>query len=246
MLETKTYKSAPITEAVIELRIENPSGFDIHVLENLAEELKPDFPKQVPMQLLQIQTQPQPVGQAISQSVGGYRLAKADDSRVLQIRRDGFAYSHMAPYSKWAIFSQEARSLWGRYREALQSARLFRCALRYINRIDIPARKIEESDYFCLYPKLPDALKYKDVIGMSLNVQIPQYDLECVANVIEGFIEPVMPDHLSFLLDIDIFRTDIGTWEDEMAWQFLEKLRERKNEIFEACITDTARKLFDK
>ena len=96
----KRYKSAPITEAVIEIRVQPPAQDDPAVLQQLAESLKAEFPKQAPMQFLEMGIAQQPgqmFQQKISQSIVGVRLSKTDDSRVLQIRHEGFAYSHMAP-----------------------------------------------------------------------------------------------------------------------------------------------------
>ena len=248
-LSTKRYKNAPITEAVVEIRVQPPIAVDLTVLQQLAESLKADFPKQAPMQFLEMGIAQQPgqtFQQSLAQSIIGFRLSRTDDSRVLQIQHGGFAYSHMAPYTDWPTFRSEAEPLWKRYRAVRPEAKLTRCALRYINRIDIPEAKIEPYDYFWLYPKVPEALQHQDVIGMTLNLQMPQPDLECVANLGQALVEPVKPGHISFILDVDIFRLGIADWDDETTWAFLEKLRDRKNEIFEACITDRTRELIDR
>lgn len=181
-----------------------------------------------------------------SQGVIGYRLSKADDSRILQVRRDCLAYSHVAPYTDWATFRAEARPLWETYRAAVPDAKLARCALRYINRVDIPATNIEPFDYFTLYPKVPDQLPQQDVVGMAMNLQMPQLDIECMAAINQALVEPAKPGHISIVFDIDIFRLGIETWQDSEVWAFLDKLRDRKNEIFEACITDRTRELIDR
>jgi uncharacterized protein (TIGR04255 family) len=248
-LQTKRYRNAPITEAVIEIRVQPPAQVESAVLQRLAESLKSDFPKQAAMQFLEMGIARQPdqtFQQKLAQSIVGFRLSKADDSRVLQIRTEGFAFSHLAPYTDWSTFRAEAQPLWKRYREVQPQAKLTRCALRYINRIDIPGARIEEYDYFELYAKVPETLPHQDVIGMNLNLQMPQQDLQCVANVGQALVEPVKPGHISFILDIDIFRLGIEDWDDEATWAFLDKLRDRKNEIFEACITDRTRELIDR
>jgi uncharacterized protein (TIGR04255 family) len=248
-LRTKRYNSAPITEAVIEIRVQPPSKAETAALERLADSLSPDFPMNAPMQFLEMgiaQQAGQPVQQTISQSIIGLRLAKADGSRVLQLRNEGFAYSHLAPYTEWPAFKAEAQPLWKRYREACRDAKATRCALRYINRIDIPETRIELHDYFELYPKIPDALPQQDVVGMTLNLQMPQPDLECMVNLGYALVEPVKAGHISFILDIDIFRLQIEGWDDQRIWAFLDRLRDRKNEIFEACITDRTRELIDR
>ncbi|MFN0317422.1 MAG: TIGR04255 family protein [Burkholderiales bacterium] len=248
-LKTKRYNSAPIREAVIEIRLQPIPPVPQDELKKVALSLNADFPNQADMQFLEMGIANQPgqmLQQKLSQSVVGVRLSKPDDSRVLQLRNDGFAYSHMAPYTDWETFKGEALPLWQRYRAVRPEAKLARCALRYINRIDIPDTKIEPHDYFELYPKVPLALPQQDVIGMSLNLQMPQQDLECVANVAQALGEPVKAGYISLILDIDIFRLQIEDWDDDATWAFLDKLRGRKNEIFEACITDRTRELIDK
>lgn len=201
------------------------------------------------MRLVQMGVANQPdesVSLTSSQGLIGYRLSKADDSRVLQIRRDGLAYSHIAPYTEWDTFRAEAQRVWEQYRTAIPGAKLVRCALRYINRVDIPETKVELYDYFTLYPKIPEQLPQQDVIGLTLSLQMPQPDLECVAVLNQALVEPVKPGYISIILDIDVLRLGIEGWQDSEVWAFLDKLRDRKNEIFEACITDRTRELIDR
>ena len=250
MTFSKRYKSAPIIEAVIEIRVQPNQSLDQTALSELADSLKSEFPKQTPMHLVHMGIAHQQAGAALSQTFSqanvGFRLAKSDDSRILQVRQDGLAYSHMAPYTDWPTFRAEAEPLWAKYRTICPQSKLVRCALRYINRIDIPGKTIEVFDYFDLYAHIPNRLPSQDVIGGALSVQMPQPDLECVANISQVMSEPVKPDHISFILDVDVFRLGIEAWHDADGWGYLDKLRDRKNQIFEACITDRTRELIDR
>ena len=227
-----------------------PSVYTPSAFKNLADSLKPAFPKLAPMQLMQMgieaSQEDQAANQSFSQTHIGYRLSKSDDSRVLQIRHDGFAYSHMAPYTDWDTFRAEAYPLWLRYKEACPGALATRCAVRYINRVDIPGKTIEIEDYFKLHPEIPDSLPQPDVVGMTMMLQMPQSDLGCMAVINQSQVPPIQPDHVAVLLDIDVFRLAIETWTDSELWEFLDKLRLRKNEIFEGCITDRMRELIDR
>ncbi len=248
---SKRYKSAPITEAVIEIRLQPSPTFDLSILQSFADTLKGDFPTCAPMHIVEmgltVAEQPdQAPAQSFSQTPMGLRLAKLDNSRIVQLRRDGLAYSHLAPYSDWPTFRAEALPLWQRYRAIFPDAKPTRCALRYINRVDIPKIPIEVYDYFALYPKIPEALPEQDTISMTLSVQMPQRDIDCMAVINQIQVAPGKPDHISFVLDIDIFRLGIESWGDADVWTFLDKLRDRKNEIFEACITDQTRDLIDR
>lgn len=250
--DQRRYKNAPITEAVLEIRVQRDGQPKTSELKDLAESLKRDFPKQAPMRQVTVglaagdtQQPDSSFNQTFSQSQIGYRLANESGSRVLQLRSEGFAYSHLAPYSEWSQFRGEARPLWDRYRAVNSDAKLARCALRYINRIDVPGTKVELEDYFRLYPKIPETLPYRDIVTMGMSLQIPQEDLQCVAVVIQGLVEPARPSVVSIVLDIDIFRLGIQSWQDAELWEFMDKLRDRKNQIFEGCITDRTRELID-
>jgi uncharacterized protein (TIGR04255 family) len=248
----KRYKRAPIVEAVIEIRVapQRAGALSQKVLGPMAMALKGEFPKQAPMQMLQMGVAARQPGAGLTQSFSqadiGFRLSRGDDSRVLQIRQEGFAYSHLAPYSDWKTFRGEAQPLWEQYRALCPDAKLTRCALRYINRIDIPANRVEIEDYFELCPRIPKALPQSDVSASTMSLQMPQVDLDCVANINQGLSEPVKPDHISFILDIDVFKLGIESWHDADLWPYLDRLRVRKNEIFEACITDRTRELIDR
>lgn len=250
--QTKRYKNAPIVEAVIDIQVQPPESRDDPDLKGLAESLKAEFPKQDamhqvemgigPIKLEQQEEAPAPV---ISTSPVGFRLTKSDNSRIFQIRRNGVTYSHLPKYTEWAIFRAEAKDLWQRYRALRPAAKLKRCALRYINRFDLPGTKIEIEDYFYLYPQIPAQLPQQDITGMTFSLHMPQHDMECVAILNQAQIEPVKPDHLSIVLDVDIFRLGIEDWDDARLWAFLDMLRVRKNEIFESSITDRTRELID-
>jgi uncharacterized protein (TIGR04255 family) len=59
-----------------------------------------------------------------------------------------------------------------------------------------------------------------------------------------AMVPPPVPTVVSVVLDLDLFRTtNLPQTEDEL-WAFFEKLRHRKNQVFEACITDDMRKRF--
>lgn len=79
--------------------------------------------------------------------------------------------------------------------------------------------------------------------GFFMRVAIPQDDLKGVLLINQTIVPPPKPEVTSVVLDIDLFReTDVST-DEQSVWEFFEKLRERKNEVFEACITDNARRL---
>ena len=78
-----------------------------------------------------------------------------------------------------------------------------------------------------------------------MQIRLPQIDIESTAILNQTIVPSHKPDCTSVVLDIDLFRDRDLPGDDFELWSFFEVLHDRKNEIFEACITDTARELFD-
>ena len=121
--------------------------------------------------------------------------------------------------------------------------RIVRVAVRYVNRIDIPLPLGDFNEYLRTVPEVSPDLP-QGLAGYFMRLEIPMDDIKSRCLVNEAIIEPSVPNVVSVVLDIDVFRTeDLPTEEDEI-WSFIEDLRARKNSVFEACITDKARELF--
>jgi uncharacterized protein (TIGR04255 family) len=250
------YKKAPITEAVIELRVKLPDGTAVDDLQRLQALLPSSYgaPVDIYEDVTTIEIRPgklAPIAHT-TRTHQGYRFAKTDESRVLQAKLGGFTYSALAPYESWETFCPEARGLWELYRETFHPTSVTRVAVRYINRIDIPLNvvdsrgQLELEDYFKTYPQITEELPHHTMAGFVMQVPVPQPDIESILLLKQGVVPPPRPEVFSVLLDLDIFRE--VTWEpndDETIWGFLETLRKRKNQAFEASITDATRELFD-
>jgi uncharacterized protein (TIGR04255 family) len=78
-----------------------------------------------------------------------------------------------------------------------------------------------------------------------MQLQIPQPDLEATLIINETIAPPTNPELVTIILDLDLFREHAWESHDKNIWQFLEKLRLRKNEVFEASITDKVRGLIN-
>jgi uncharacterized protein (TIGR04255 family) len=250
--QDRRYKNAPITEAVIDLRLQLPDDAKVEALLGLKAQLpvpyappKPFFEGIATFDLNP--TGPAPVART-ARSHRGYLFTRADERRVLTVKLDGFSYSSLAPYDRWRTFIQEARELWQHYRDAFHPKVITRVALRYINRINIPLGTtglVRLEDYLKTYPQIADDLPQNTMSGFIMQVQVPQPDIESTLIVNQTIVDSPQPDRFSVVLDLDLFR--LVQWEptdDDMVWGFFEVLRQRKNQAFEASITDSTRELF--
>ena len=242
------YSRAPITEAIIDLRVSPAKGADSSVFDSLTSSLKESFPHQSPIfqGQLQVAISPKTPPSVDSKHTRlGTRLADGANSRILQVTTLGFTYSHLPPYTNWETFRTEALSLWKRYLAALQPEQVNRIAVRYINRLDLPGPKIEESDYLTLYPHLPAGVS-QDMIGMFMQVRIPQSDINdnAIAVLNTSLLNSDMENVISLLLDIDVFIAGMWVSTDQAIVDLLEQIRDRKNILFNACLTERAKELY--
>jgi uncharacterized protein (TIGR04255 family) len=244
MPDTRHYPRAPISEAIIDLRVAARDGLNIADLESVRKDEEAAYPESSPLEvaLTTLKVGPGVAASATSEHVG-YRFVSADRKVICLSQKAGFTLSHLAPYDHWESFRDEARRLWRIYRTQARPAKVKRLAMRYINRIDIPAKQVELKDYFQTLPQISPALP-QTLSGFFLQLRLPQPDLHGQVLINQTITPPAVEGAISVVLDIDLFRDNEVPQEETALWEAFEGLRTRKNEIFEACITDQSRELF--
>jgi uncharacterized protein (TIGR04255 family) len=245
----RRYNRAPITEAVIDLRVNLPEGFTVDKLKEIHSSISEKFPTIEPFykgvgallyqpgESFKVDTSEQQIG---------YWFRSEDNLQTFQATLEGFSFNRLAPYKSWEEFSSDAKNLWGVYKEICSPTHVTRAAVRYINQINLPANELTElKDYLRTGPEVSPGLPQNALQTFFMQLQIPQPDLDCMLIINEAIALPANPEIVSVILDLDLFRQQIWDSDDEDIWRFLEKLRDRKNEVFEASITDRTRELID-
>jgi uncharacterized protein (TIGR04255 family) len=243
------YEKTPITEAIIDLRVTLSEEITVDKLADIHVYIKDKFPTveafykgigafaYTPGSSMQVDTSERQIG---------FWFRSEDKLRTFQATLEGFSFNRLAPYDSWEEFSGEAKNLWEVYKQVCRPVRVTRAAVRYINQINIPANEsVELKDYLSIVPEISPKLPEQTLQTYIMQLQIPQRDLNCMLIINEALVQPTIPGVLSVILDLDLFRQQIWDSDDEDIWQFLEKLRHRKNEVFEASITDKTRELID-
>ena len=238
------YPKAPITEAVIDLRVEPRPNLAVSDLAKVREGDETEYPTVEPVNAVRSRMQVAPqVSASISSESIGFLFRSADGKQIHQAWMNGFSMSQLAPYPRWEDFCAEARRRWNIYRAVAKPDKVVRIAVRYINRIDIPLPMNDFADYFRTVPQVsPDLPQGLSSYFMQLGMPLESIKSQAIIN--ETMIEPAHPDVVSIVLDIDIFRGEDLPATEEGIWAFVEELRHAKNEVFEMCITDKARELF--
>jgi uncharacterized protein (TIGR04255 family) len=236
------YENAPITEALIDIRVELPASVvGLQALESIHNRVKEWYPTRNKRLYLQGQfSAGDAIGASATQTEMGFAFSSGDGKQIFQARRDGFTFSRLRPYGSWPELRDEARRLWHVYREAVNPEKITRVAVRYINQIDIPIAATDYKDYFRTIPEVSPDLP-QGLSGFFMQLQFPQTDLWGMLVLTQATLP--YPATNSVILDLDVFKVT-ETVSDEDVWAMLETLRDRKNEFFEGCITERTRALF--
>ncbi len=241
--EYRHYSKAPLTEAVLDIRVELLSEITLQELAKVQSGQEKQYPKKDESLLVVGQmSMGSQVSASASQTPNGYRFTSQDNRQIFQARIDGFTFSRLAPYETWDSFRDEARRLWELYRPIAKPKNITRLALRYINKLDLPLPLGDFKDYLRTVPEIsPDMTQ--GLSGYFMQLQLPQADLDALLVLNQTLIPPPEPSIVSVVLDFDLFCKDNVPNEDQDIWKRFEVLRKRKNKVFEACITDKTRRL---
>jgi uncharacterized protein (TIGR04255 family) len=241
MTKRRHYSHAPITEAIIDLQITAEPGLSINDLQKAQRDA---YTKIEPLKSFQGRMQLAPTFEASGMSEDvGFILRTADGKQIQQVRMNGFTLSRLEPYSDWETFSTEARRCWEVYRSIAKPVKIERAAVRYVNRLDLPMPVRDFGDYLrtapVVSPDLPQGLS-----GYFMQLHIPLETIKGMAIINQTLIDPVKPNTIAVVLDIDVFSSQNLPQSEGELWSFVDQLRDMKNFLFEGCITDPARELF--
>lgn len=236
------YKRAPITEAVVEIR--TVGTVQLGDLDRLV----PRFVKRLggrAEKLFDVRVEIGEVASKAHQSVNGFRITSSDGTRIVNIGLQSISTAKLAPYEGWEKFIEEARINWGIWLKVIDWQPISRIGVRFINRIDIPTlARFRLDDYLTTLPTLPRQYDANGVDHFAMNLLVPlgEDNLKLVLN--SGTTESPLIGYRSLILDLDLAMDSDLPSSDDQLWAFIDRIRARKNDVFEACITDKARALF--
>ncbi len=120
---------------------------------------------------------------------------------------------------------------------------MVRVAVRYINRFEFPHPVTNLDTYLTVLPTAPSILSLAPVETFLIQLRSRHEDLDARLVLNEAIVPPRDGNHLSLVLDLDVFQEGRLGPADERIWENLDVLHQRVEDAFEACITDETRKL---
>lgn len=241
--ETNFGDKAPATEALIDIRVEG--GVENAALAELSAELAETYPVEHPLiewsgTMTDVQA---PIME--SRDVRGF-LRRNDDTRsVIQLRRDGFTFSKLHPYTSWEQIRLVAREHWERYATVAKPTSVVRLAVRYINHVRPPSGWVASTDWLSIHAtsaRIPGTGDTPEDFFIRILERHPSAPY--VATITVATVQDA-PGQRALLFDIDAAHERQLAADDSAVWSVLDNLRDFKNDIFFSTITTKTRELLD-
>ena len=241
------FPNAPITEALLDIRVQLPREIDLKKLEVFHENIKSRFPdkkQRISFETgFQLSPEKPPVPLPASGGPYGYMFSSPNEKKVVQARLDGFTFNKLRPYENWDRFFCEAQELWDFYLKIAKPEKITRIALRYINRIEIPLPIKDFKEYILTIPEIAPHLP-QGIARLFMQISIPNHEIQATAIVTEAMESSAGIQKLPFILDIDVFQETLSSADEPEIWERFKKLRVFKNDIFFKSITEKTKELF--
>lgn len=240
-----TLKNAPITEALIDIRVKLPSSLDTGQINSIHDAIKEQYPDKQEQRVSEFKFEPKAevTVKSSEAKIHGFRYLTSDKKQIVQTRIDGFTFSRLHPYITWTQLRDEARRLWKIYTDITSPELIYRVAVRYINNLNIPMPIDDFGDYLVSPPVVPDNPDVKDKLPQGISsflnrIVLPKPEINSHA-IITQALETIIDTNksLPIILDIDAIYLNPDGFAEDYAWNKLEELRYFKNEIFFNSIT---------
>lgn len=249
MAKQRHLKNAPITEALVDFRVEPRHALTFAELQQAFSDL--DFGYYLK--------------NAISQGTFGFRMTQdgihsettfppeqiglrlhsADEKYVAQCGIRGFTISRLPPYEDWQTLVSEARRIWSIYTTRLAPVRVTRIATRFINNLRLP---LDTGTSFQIY--LHKFADVPDEAPQSMTAFFQRFQLIDSASgarvnltIALESTPPIAP--VPVILDVDAFFTQTFNLDEAGMWSALEQLHELKNQCFFGSLTEQAVGLYE-
>ena len=238
----RRYARPPLIEAVAEFRFPPGELPDAAVPGLLYRDLRDEFPTATPA--VGIEAQVRATGGSVQQHVyqkPRLRLARHDGRVLVQIGPTWLAVNHLAPYSGWAEFAPIVGKVLDAYRDVAGTEALLGASLRYINQLEVPPSLAELGRYLRVRPETT-APWDQECRAFMLGLQFHRDEGN---SLFQLEVQPIQVEGKPSAVRMDLTYQHIGQplqHGDAMPW--LHHAHEAIGELFEAAITDEARKSF--
>ncbi|MBC7259157.1 MAG: TIGR04255 family protein [Chloroflexi bacterium] len=241
----RRYRNPPVVEALCEFRFKPGQPWDLAIPGLVYEKIRDRFPKRRQARIveLSVTATPDGVGQQVL-TADRMQFLREDEKALVQVDRDLLAVNHLKPYPTWREFLPLIQQGFSAYRDVARPEGFQRIGLRYINRIEIPGQRVDLEHYLEFRPFVGPNLP-QDYGPFMVGIEVPYQNgrdrlrLQVATAAIEK------PDALAVMLDLDYFLAEPGQVQLDDVLTWIDAAHSRVEEVFEACLTDRLRQMFE-
>lgn len=239
MATQRHLSNAPITEAVIDVRVQLEPKFDAARLLLTKQSLSGLYPRSEEQKSAKVALKAKQTLEATTTDLGlhGVLHKSLDGRELVQCRMDGFTFNRLSPYTSWEDILPKALSAWEEYSKATTPIGVTRVAVRFINHVPVTGSLRDAFNSVETHLKLPAGIPGAlRTYGFRAVVEHP--DGATNANIVQAVEPDVAKESYKVMLDIDVFRNRMSSTvtKDQLAAEF-EDLRKIKNTIFFSMLT---------
>jgi uncharacterized protein (TIGR04255 family) len=229
----------PIIEALVDIQIQPVMGLSVEAIRTkLTASVSSNYPRSEELKRFESSITQGPSGAEVSsRDLGAYGLMLRNqaNTRAVQLRVDGFALSHLQPYSNFEALQGEAMPLWNDYKQMIGiEERVLRVALRYINVIDCNRTLntwTDLNDYLKNIPPLPKG-SAPNLTGFGMEIVSQDPEKGIVTTIRRGLLKNLQTQQHGISVDIEIVRHFSESPSEEVLWSSIKALRPIKNDVF--------------
>jgi uncharacterized protein (TIGR04255 family) len=237
MPDVRHLSRPPIVEALMNFQANAAPRWNPEKLRPVLSGLWPAHTVVEELRLMEIQMRPAEKQSESTVTMGqlqGFIFRSPSELTVHQARRDGYAFSRLAPYEDWNSFETQALRGWADYQSILEPEELHAVTVRFINRMIFPAEGMRLSRYFTTHPCAPPESGWT-IYGFT-HQTLYALDSPCVVRA--TIASEATP--FSFILDIEIFLREPFSALERGLNEILREMHDLKNQAFFRLLTNEA------
>lgn len=238
MTEFPHLESAPITEALIDVRVRARPDLQASEFKRLRDTLNAQFPRMEERRGFQATLEFQqnaPPTSVMASDVQGYFFWSGTEKDVAQFRVDGFSLNRLKPYQSWEEWFPRFEDLWRLYLEIARPEGVTRIGVRCINHIVLPPGPVDLGRYLTVPPGVPPGLPLSPA-DFVMRLAMNGADTPPTAVSITQALRQGTAGAPQILLDIDAYRA--GEFDPKQISPLFQPLHELRNLAFFSSITN--------
>ncbi len=239
----RSYRNPPLAEALCEFRFaEGAEPWDWTLVGLLYQRLSDEYPKRQQNSLrLAVDSQESGTGQNVKIGVERMQFLSDDGLALVQIAPNQLIVNRLRPYPGWNEFRAQLVDVLAAYRDVAEPQSLIRVGLRYINRIEIAAERLELEDYFVVAPTIPEPLPQHFGSFQKL-VEVVYDDPGMILRFLFATAATEQEGHQAFVLDLDMSPLAASCPSFENVDRWLDDAHRHVETAFDASMTEKAHK----